>query len=89
MILITKLLIQMNLHESINLKKYRPAMYNRHVQKTPFVINLLGWLTFICILIPRTIFDLNFWITIYFQGCPKPFYYTKENAKNTKENLAV
>ena len=32
----------------------------RHVQKTPFIINLLGWLTFICILVPRSIFDLNF-----------------------------
>ena len=58
----------------------------RHVQKTPFVINLLGLLTFICILVPRTIFDLKLLIKISFQGCPKPFHYTKENAKNTKEN---
>ena len=59
----------------------------RHVQKKHFVINLLGWLTFICILVPRTIFDLNFWIKIYFQGCPEPFYYTKENAKKYKGKL--
>ena len=60
--------------------------YNRHVQKTPFVLNLLGWLTFISILVLRTIFDLNFFIKIRFQCCPEPFYYTMENAKNTKKN---
>ena len=63
-----------------------PKIIGRHVQKTPFVINLLGWLSFICIMVHRTIFDLKFLIKISVQGCPEPFYYTKENDKNTKEN---
>ena len=44
-------------------------------------------MTFICILVPRTIFDLNFLIKISFQGCPEPFYYTKENTKKYKGKL--
>ena len=57
-----------------------------HVKKTPVVKNLLWELTFICIFVPRTIFDIFFLIIISFQGCPKPFYYTRGNAKYTKEN---
>ena len=44
-------------------------------------------MTFICILVPRTILDLNFLIKISFQGCPEPFYYTKENTKKYKGKL--
>ena len=69
------------------LMKYKNDLCIRHVQKTPFVINLLAWLTFICILVPRIIFDLNFWIKICFKGCPEPFYYTKETAKIYKAKL--
>ena len=59
-------------------------VFSRHVQKTPFDINLL-----ICTLVTRTIFDLNVLIQWGFQGCPKSFYYTKENTKKYKGKLAV
>ena len=68
-----------------NLKLY-PPLNSRHVQKSHFVKNLLRWLTFICILFPRTIFDLSFLIKFSFQGCPEPLYYTKENTKKKEEN---
>ena len=56
------------------LHEFKPQWFLciRHVQKSPFVKNLLGWLTFICILVPRTIFDVNLLIKISFQGCPEP-----------------
>ena len=68
---------------TVNLDSHPVDMLKKHL----FVINLLGWLTFICILVPRTIFDLNFLIKISFQGCAK-FYYTKEITKKYKEKLA-